>query len=73
MCGTIRIGIKGGGEMDLMKLKQLREVKGLTQTDLAKLVGVTMNSIARWEQGSNAPSEENLVKLKEVLNIKEEV
>lgn len=50
------------------ELKRLREQKGYTQTDLAKLVGVTMNSIARWEQGSNAPSEENLEKLNEVLS-----
>lgn len=53
--------------VDMKKLKQIREQKGYTQTDLAKLVGVTMNSIARWELGSNAPSEENMEKLEEVL------
>ena len=51
-------------------LKDIRIRKGMTQTDLAKLIGVTMNSIARWEQGANRPSEENMDKLKEMLEIK---
>ena len=53
--------------MNIENLKELRVKAGLTQTELAILVGVTMISVARWEQGSNAPSEENLKKLKEVL------
>lgn len=48
-------------------LKEIRISKGMTQVDLAKLMGVTMNSIARWEQGANRPSEENLIKLEELL------
>lgn len=48
-------------------LKSIRVGKGLTQTELAKLIGVTMNSIGRWEQGANKPSKENMDKLKEVL------
>ena len=50
-------------------LKEIRIRKGMTQVDLAKLMGVTMNSIARWEQGANKPSEENMDKLKKVLEI----
>ena len=57
--------------MDIISnLKEIRISKGMTQVDLAKLMGVTMNSIARWEQGANKPSEENMDKLKKVLEIK---
>lgn len=56
--------------MDIISnLKEIRVSKGMTQVDLAKLMGVTMNSIARWEQGANKPSEENMDKLKKVLEI----
>lgn len=56
--------------MDIIEnLKEIRISKGMTQVDLAKLMGVTMNSIARWEQGANRPSEENMDKLKKVLEI----
>ncbi len=53
----------------ISNLKEIRIRKGMTQVDLAKLMGVTMNSIARWEQGANKPSEENMDKLKKVLEI----
>ena len=53
----------------ISNLKEIRVSKGMTQVDLAKLMGVTMNSIARWEQGANKPSEENMDKLKKVLEI----
>jgi transcriptional regulator with XRE-family HTH domain len=57
--------------MNLTKLKELRLKKKMTQIDVAKAVGVTMNSYSRWEQGANQPTEENLQKLKEVLGVKE--
>jgi transcriptional regulator with XRE-family HTH domain len=57
--------------MNLEKLKELRLKNGMTQIDVAKAVGVTMNAYIRWEQGANQPTEENLQKLKEVLGVKE--
>lgn len=56
--------------MNLEKLKELRLKNGMTQIDVAKAVGVTMNSYVRWEKGANQPTEENLQKLKEVLGVK---
>lgn len=32
-------------------IKQIRLIKGLTQTDLAKLVGVTQQMVSLWECG----------------------
>lgn len=53
--------------MELSKLKEARQKKGLTQVQLAKLVGVSINAYVRWEQGVNKPNEENFEKLIEVL------
>lgn len=59
-------------KLDLIdNLKEIRISKGMTQIDLAKLIGVTMNSIARWEQGANRPSAENMDKLKKELEIEQ--
>lgn len=35
---------------------QKRQALGLTQEDFAHLVGVTKNTVARWEAGHVAPS-----------------
>jgi transcriptional regulator with XRE-family HTH domain len=45
------------------RLKQYRVEKGLTQTKLAKLVGVSQPNYQRWESGSAEIPEEKLKKL----------
>lgn len=50
-----------------MDLKNLRIRKGLTQVELAKMVGVTANGYRNWEYGANKPTEEHYLKLKEIL------
>lgn len=57
--------------IDLDNLKEMRLKKKLTQTELAKLIGVTMTTVARWEQGANAASNENMIKLTELFSQKE--
>jgi DNA-binding XRE family transcriptional regulator len=37
--------------MDGSELKQKREDLGLTQTELADILGVKMNTVYRWESG----------------------
>ena len=54
-----------------MKLKELRTKKGFTQGDMAKECGVSLTSYRLWEQGVTVPNDENMLKLKEVLDIKE--
>lgn len=44
-----------------------RKKKGLTQQQLADLVGVSREQVARWESGSNEPGDASKAKLKEVL------
>ena len=53
--------------MDITKLKELRNKRDLTQLQLAKLVGVTLNTYANWEKGANEPNEDNMEKLMEIL------
>lgn len=53
-----------------MKLKETRLEKGMGQADVAIKVGVSLSSYRMWEKGVTKPNEENMAKLKEVLNIK---
>lgn len=38
-----------------MTLKERREARGLTQTDVAKKLNVDQSSVSHWEQGKYAP------------------
>ena len=44
------------------KLQQARKAKGLSQTDLAKLVGVGRKTIINYEQGSTYPRHRTMYK-----------
>ena len=37
------------------EIKEIREAKRLTQEDLAKLIGVSRVTVARWETGKTKP------------------
>jgi len=55
--------------MILENLKEARITAKKTQMELAKDVGVSINTIIKWENGVSKPSDENLNKLKELFNI----
>lgn len=46
-----------------------RKLNGLTQTQLAEVMGVSQSAVTDWERGKNKPTAENIVKLREVLGI----
>ena len=50
-------------------LKKMRVEAKMTQFDLAKAIGVSVNTIIKWENEVSKPSDENLNKLKELFNI----
>lgn len=51
-------------------IRQLREKKGISQSDLAKAVGYkTRSSIAKIETGDSDPSQKMLVKIANVLEV----
>jgi transcriptional regulator with XRE-family HTH domain/KaiC/GvpD/RAD55 family RecA-like ATPase len=58
------------GQIDLgMRLKELRTKRGLSQTELAELVGVTPSTISQVESNLIYPSLPALLKMAEVLSV----
>jgi transcriptional regulator with XRE-family HTH domain len=53
-----------------MKLKKLRESKGLTQEGLAEKAGISRAYLARLEMGRHDPHLSRLRKLARVLGVK---
>lgn len=54
----------------MTNLKALREKRGITQVELAKLVGVNQPAIAHWEAGTTMPRAKTLRTLAQVLKCK---
>lgn len=51
------------------RLKDLRKQAGLTQVNVAERLGVSQPAYASWERGIKKPTQENLVKIAQVLNV----
>ena len=51
------------------RIKQLREQNALTQSALAKQVGITRSSVNAWEMGISVPSTQYLVELAEIFRV----
>ena len=51
------------------RLKKLRKDAGLTQVDVANKLGISQPAYASWERGIKKPTQENLVKIAQVLNV----
>ena len=47
----------------MSNLKAMRQKYNLTQMNIAKAIGVSINTIAKWENNVSTPSEDNLKKL----------
>jgi DNA-binding transcriptional regulator YiaG len=54
--------------MTKTEIKKNRKAKGLTQTALAILLGVSVDAVRKWEQGVTTPNLANVQKLQEVFN-----
>ena len=52
-----------------MRLKELRESKGLTQKEVAEIIGYSEISYARYENGKREPDISTLCKLAEYFNV----
>ncbi len=50
-------------------IKELRNEKGLTQEQLAELVGVTNRSVSRWENGVNMPDFDLLIHIAQYFDV----
>ena len=52
-----------------MRLKELRESKGLTQKEVAEIIGYSEISYARYEKGEREPDISTLCKLANYFNV----
>lgn len=51
------------------RIRLLRERRGLTQSELAKQLGITRSSVNAWEQGISVPSTQCIVELAAIFKI----
>ena len=51
------------------RLKNLRKQAHLTQVDVAEKLGISQPACASWERGIKKPTQENLVKIAQILNV----
>ena len=51
------------------RIRQLRDERKLKQTDIAKVLGVNLNTVSKWELGTQYPSPENIAMLVEILDL----
>ena len=51
------------------RIRLLRERRGLTQSELAKQLGITRSSVNAWEQGISVPSTQYIVELAAIFTI----
>jgi len=51
-----------------MRIKELREAKGMKQISLAAALGVDQTAISKWESGECHPRADKLLRLAELLN-----
>ena len=51
------------------RIKHLRETKAMTQSDLAKELGITRSSVNAWEMGISVPSTQYIVELASIFKL----
>ena len=51
------------------RIKELREEKAWTQTELAEILGVTRSCVNAWEMGISVPSTQYVVELASLFHI----
>lgn len=51
------------------RLKEYRNIKGLSQEKVAELVGVSRQAVTKWENGKSTPSSDNLIALAYIYDV----
>lgn len=53
----------------MLRLKEARKAKGLTQTEVAHIIGITQNGYSNWETGKNRVDAVSLNRLAELYGV----
>lgn len=51
------------------RLKELRKKANFTQVEVAEKIGISQPAYASWERGVKKPTQENLVRIAQILNV----
>ncbi len=51
------------------KLNSLREKRGMSQVDLARILGKSKQSVSNWENNNIMPSIDMLIRLSEIFHV----
>lgn len=51
------------------RIRYLREKCGLTQTDLAKQLGISRSAVNSWEMSLSSPSIANIIEMTKIFNV----
>lgn len=51
------------------KIKLLRDNKGMTQSELARILGLSRSGVNAWEMGLSIPSTQYIVELAKCFNV----
>ena len=51
------------------KIKKYREMQGITQSELGRLLSVSNRAVSKWENGESYPSLELIKPISEILNV----
>jgi len=52
----------------MLKLKEIRENRGLTQEQVGKIINVTRSQVSKYESGSRMLNQQQIVDLVQALN-----
>lgn len=53
----------------MLKIKELREEKGLMQKELGDIIGISQNTLSQYENGKREPDYETLKKIAEYFDV----
>ena len=51
------------------RIRYMRDKMGMTQTDLAKRVGVSRNAVNAWEMSTSMPTLSNVVEMARIFHV----
>ena len=51
------------------RIRYLRDKAGMTQTDLAKKLGISRSAVNSWEMSLSSPSISNIIEMAQIFNV----